>query len=139
MTKAVIKTDIIWLSEKYPQSFALQPQPLTHEKLKYILDHELIGWSVIATTTQDKPAQKQLELFKEFNFKSFNDALQYMTKVAKVCNKIPHHPRWENTYKSLKIYLSTWDSQHIITTKDIILACYMEQAFTNYSATLTTV
>ena len=45
-----------------------------------------------------------------------------MTQVAEVANQQNHHPRWENEWNVVKIWLSTHDQQNKITDQDRKLA-----------------
>lgn len=45
-----------------------------------------------------------------------------MTKVAAVANRHNHHPRWENEWNVVYIWLITHESADTITSKDIELA-----------------
>tara|TARA_Y100001968_G_scaffold174249_1_gene159682 strand:+ start:346 stop:633 length:288 start_codon:yes stop_codon:yes gene_type:complete len=58
---------------------------------------------------------------KEFEFNNFIDAFGFMSKVALLCEKMDHHPDWQNTYNKVKINLTTHDKGGI-TTNDIKLA-----------------
>jgi pterin-4a-carbinolamine dehydratase len=129
------KPDLTSLRERYPQDFPIPPDELGKEKLGLILERELVGWKLVASPLPENPSHERIELFREYIFKSFDQVLDYMLKVAPICNTLPHHPRWENTWTTLKIYLSTWDSNHIISYKDIMLARHMESLFKEYGET----
>lgn len=128
-------SDSTSLRKKYPQNFPIPPDELNEKKLQLILERELRGWELVASPIPENPSQNRIELFREYMFKSFDQVLEYMLKVAPICNTLPHHPRWENTWTSLKIYLSTWDSNHIISYKDIMLARHMENLYKDYGET----
>lgn len=40
---------------------------------------------------------------KEFQFKNFNEAFGFMTKVALLAEKMDHHPEWFNVYNKLQV------------------------------------
>ena len=61
-------------------------------------------------------------LYKRFEFKDFDEAWAFMTKVAAVANRHNHHPRWENEWNVVYIWLITHESADTITSKDIELA-----------------
>jgi len=123
------KLDLVALRKRYPQNFPIPPDKLDEEKLKLIIERELIGWEIVSSPLPENPSQNRVELFREYIFKTFDQVLEYMSTVATICNTLPHHPRWENTWTTLKIYLSTWDSDHIISYKDIMLARHMENIY----------
>ncbi len=62
---------------------------------------------------------------KTFNFKDFNEAFSWMTKVALFAEKIDHHPEWFNVWNKVTVTLTTHDSNGI-TKKDIKLAKQMD-------------
>ena len=117
------------LESRYPKDFPIPPDRISEEKLQLILDRELTEWRVARSVLPENPFVEREELYREYVFKDFDQVLEYMARVAKVCNALPHHPRWENTWNSLKVYLTTWDSIHIITYKDIMLARHMERMY----------
>jgi pterin-4a-carbinolamine dehydratase len=129
------KADLTDLRKRYPRNYPIPPDKLDKKKLLLILERELTGWQIVSSPLPENPSQIRVELFREYMFKTFDQVLEYMTKVASICNTLPHHPRWENTWTTLKIYLSTWDSNHIITYKDIMLARHMEYIYKNYGET----
>ena len=66
-------------------------------------------------------------IYKEFKFKSFNQAFGFMTRVALMAEKMDHHPEWFNVYSRVQITLSTHDCGGL-STKDIKLAKFIEKA-----------
>jgi ribonuclease HI/pterin-4a-carbinolamine dehydratase len=62
------------------------------------------------------------ELYKEFKFKDFNEAFAFMQAVAIEAEKRQHHPRWENTWNVVKIWLNTHSAGNVVTEKDRELA-----------------
>ena len=120
------------LKSPYPDRYPIPPDKLNPDKLTLILQQELTQWKVVRSPLPENPFIEREELFREYIFKNFNQVLEFMGKVAVVCNMLPHHPRWENTWTTLKVYISTWDSTHIITYKDIMLARHMERIYKEY-------
>jgi ribonuclease HI len=57
-------------------------------------------------------------LYKQFNFENFKEAWAFMTKVAALAEEHQHHPRWENEWSVVQIWLITHDSGSKITDKD---------------------
>ena len=73
--------------------------------------------------------EKNSQLYKEFTFKDFNEAFTFMQAVAVEAEKRQHHPRWENTWNTVKIWLSTHDAGDIVTDKDRALAETIDQIY----------
>lgn len=61
-------------------------------------------------------------LYKQFNFHDFKEAFAFMTRVAAAAEEQNHHPRWENDWSVVQIWLQTNDEQGAITDKDRLLA-----------------
>jgi pterin-4a-carbinolamine dehydratase/ribonuclease HI len=61
-------------------------------------------------------------LYKQFNFKDFNEAWYFMTQVAALAEAQQHHPRWENEWSVVQIWLITHDAGSTITDKDRFMA-----------------
>ena len=57
-------------------------------------------------------------LYKQFNFENFKQAWQFMEKVAKFAEDFQHHPRWENEWNVVQIWLITHEGPTKITDKD---------------------
>lgn len=61
-------------------------------------------------------------LYKQFNFADFKSAFAFMTAVAGEAERLGHHPRWENEWSVVQIWLITHDADSKITDKDRQLA-----------------
>ncbi len=61
-------------------------------------------------------------LYRQFNFEDFKEAFAFMARVAEVAESMNHHPRWENDWSVVQIWLNTHSEQGAITDKDRALA-----------------
>lgn len=61
-------------------------------------------------------------LYRKFQFRDFNEAFGFMTRVALEAEKMDHHPRWTNVWNTVEIWLSTHDAGDVVTDKDHKLA-----------------
>ena len=66
--------------------------------------------------------EKENSLYKKFEFKSFNEAFGFMSRVALIAEKMDHHPRWTNVWNTVEVWLSTHSAGDIVTEKDKKLA-----------------
>ncbi|MBL7860143.1 MAG: 4a-hydroxytetrahydrobiopterin dehydratase [Cyclobacteriaceae bacterium] len=66
-------------------------------------------------------------LKRTFQFKNFNEAFGFMTRVALIAEKMDHHPYWTNVYNTVIIELSTHDAGDVVTDKDHKLAKAIDQ------------
>ena len=65
---------------------------------------------------------------RTFQFKDFNAAFGWMTRVALMAEKINHHPEWFNVWNRVEVTLSTHDAGGL-TMRDIKLAKNMDEYF----------
>jgi 4a-hydroxytetrahydrobiopterin dehydratase len=72
----------------------------------------LVGWSEVAGRDA---------IARTFNFKDFNEAFGFMSRVALVAEKSDHHPEWRNVYRTVEVVLSTHDADGV-TARDVDLA-----------------
>ena len=57
-------------------------------------------------------------LYKQFNFENFKQAWDFMVKVAALSEEMQHHPRWENEWSVVQIWLITHEGGNNITETD---------------------
>jgi len=62
---------------------------------------------------------------RKFEFRDFNEAFGFMSRVALLAEKMDHHPEWSNVYKTVDVTLSTHDAGGV-TENDIKMATAME-------------
>jgi 4a-hydroxytetrahydrobiopterin dehydratase len=65
-------------------------------------------------------------LHKKFEFIDFDQAFEFMTRVAAIAEGVQHHPRWINEYNKVEIWLSTHSAGGAITKKDRELAASID-------------
>lgn len=68
-------------------------------------------------------------LFKQFNFENFKEAWAFMEQVAELAEESQHHPRWENEWNVVQIWLITHDAGMKITDKDHQMADAIDKVF----------
>lgn len=81
---------------------------------------QLPNWSIV-----------NQKLTRQFVFKDFVQAFDFMTKIAIVAEKMDHHPEWSNSYNTVDVELIT-HAQGCITQLDIELATQMNNRFKNH-------
>lgn len=79
---------------------------------------ELDGWSM---------ADGREAIRKTFEFRNFNEAFGFMSRVAMQAEKLDHHPEWFNVYKTVEVTLATHDAGGL-TGLDVKLAKFMNRA-----------
>ncbi|XP_035758150.1 pterin-4-alpha-carbinolamine dehydratase 2 isoform X1 [Egretta garzetta] len=96
-----------------------QPHWLTaEERSQALLDLKAAGWSELG---------ERDAIYKEFNFKNFNQAFGFMTRVALQAEKMNHHPEWFNVYSKVQITLISHDCGGL-TKRDVKLAQFIDKA-----------
>ncbi|XP_064886042.1 pterin-4-alpha-carbinolamine dehydratase 2 isoform X2 [Columba livia] len=88
------------------------------ERNQVLLDLKASGWSELG---------ERDAIYKEFNFKNFNQAFGFMTRVALQAEKMNHHPEWFNVYSKVQITLISHDCGGL-TKKDVKLAQFIDKA-----------
>jgi 4a-hydroxytetrahydrobiopterin dehydratase len=82
----------------------------------------------ISEALQDLPRWRyeQGEIFKQYKFPTFMDAIAFIDRVADRADELDHHPDLENHYNRVRVALHTWN-EDAVTEKDIALAHQIEQ------------
>ena len=65
------------------------------------------------------------EIFKNFKFDTFMEAISFIDRIAQKAEAANHHPDLENHYNRVRVALHTW-SENAVTEKDIRLAREIE-------------
>lgn len=90
---------------------------------------EMPQWRTIVGTTNDAPPRPKRELARVYKFPTYLDAMRFMAVAGEVIDRLNHHPRWENLYDQVVVYLTTWNVGHNISALDTDLARYLEDLY----------
>lgn len=93
---------------------------------------QLPDWELIISDIPGKEPLKRTEFKKVYEFTSFEDAIDFMHVASKHVSEVQHHPRWENIWRTVTVWLSTWDIGHKPSRLDIELARFLEELRRNY-------
>ncbi|KAF9335591.1 pterin-4-alpha-carbinolamine dehydratase [Linnemannia elongata] len=63
---------------------------------------------------------------RTLQFKDFNEAFGFMTRVALYADKHDHHPEWFNVYNRVEVTLATHDVQGL-SIRDVKLAQFIDE------------
>ena len=94
----------------------VERRKLSEEELKQALT-ELPGWDLLDN-----------KLHKQFKFKTFAEAIGWMTSAAIFADKTDHHPEWSNVYNRVTVDLIT-HSLYSVSSLDVNLAREMERLY----------
>jgi 4a-hydroxytetrahydrobiopterin dehydratase len=72
---------------------------------------------------------KKSSIYRKFTFKDFKEAFSFMQKVAVAAEQANHHPKWQNEYNIVEVWLSTHEAGNKITNKDRQLADAIDQIY----------
>jgi ribonuclease HI/pterin-4a-carbinolamine dehydratase len=69
-------------------------------------------------------------LYKQFNFDDFKHAWAFMQQVAELAEEYQHHPRWENEWSVVQVWLITHEGPERITDKDREMSKAIDSVYT---------
>ena len=100
---------------------------LTKNKLWQIKEREMTGG----------PGGTMRELYRVFEFKNYDEAWKFMAIInSKGIKPYNHHPRWQNTYNRVEVWLCTFNIGHQPSMRDLRLADIMEETFKGFAGRL---
>lgn len=73
------------------------------------------------------------KLTKNFEFKRFSEAVQFMNVCFEIAEIQNHHPEIYNVYKTVRISLSTHDAGNTVTQKDRNYAEQLERQLQKFN------
>lgn len=92
----------------------------------------LPDWEPVISDIPGSEPLKRTEIKRVYEFASFEDAIDFMHVASKHVTEIDHHPRWENIWRTVTIWLSTWDIGHKPSRLDIELSRFLEDLRQSY-------
>jgi pterin-4a-carbinolamine dehydratase len=107
----------------------LKIKPLDEQNLQ-ILKERLPTWQVVTRADEKGP---KTELMRKFEFKSFRDAIHFMNTAARFIDQKNHHPEWTNIWRTLIVYLTTWDIGSKPSMEDVDVAAYLDELYQAYT------
>src|SRR5713226_8968753 len=93
----------------------------SNEEIKRAIEELGSGWEL-----------KEGKIMKSFEFPSFIKAIEFVNDVAKIAEKVNHHPIITINWRTIKLSLKSFDVD-AITERDINLAKEIEKALPNSS------
>jgi pterin-4a-carbinolamine dehydratase len=106
--------------------------PVPPKQMEAIIATSLPEWRIEFSDDPGKRHYKWAELTRDFEFKSFRQAVTFMDLVAIHAEKKDHHPRLVNLHATISVYLSTWDAGHRVTKFDVAFAEHLERIYKQF-------
>jgi pterin-4a-carbinolamine dehydratase len=130
----LVKDAGMWIDKKpiaaeipYPYPL-LKIKPLDEQNLQR-LEARLPTWRVVSRLSD---RGEKIELTRTFEFESFQDLIHFMSTASRFIDRIDHHPEWTNIWRTLVVYLTTWDIGFKPSMLDVDLAAYLDDLYKNY-------
>jgi 4a-hydroxytetrahydrobiopterin dehydratase len=82
----------------------------------------LPAWRLVTT-------DGRVELTRSYEFPSFPAAIRFMAAAVEPIEALNHHPRWENAWRTVTVWLCTWDAGHRPSALDLELARTLDALF----------
>lgn len=104
---------------------------LGREELRRALLDDLSSWRLETNHHPWALGGKAEEIARIYEFTSFENATRFMAEASTRINgwRPPHHPRWENQWRVVKVWFSTWDVGCRVTALDLDAAKAMDELF----------
>ncbi len=93
----------------------------------------LPGWVPVTSELPGGQGRHRTEICKSYEFASFEDAIAFMGAAVPKIAAMQHHPRWQNIWRTVMVWLSTWDIGHKPSALDLELAAHLESLRANYA------
>jgi pterin-4a-carbinolamine dehydratase len=115
-----------------PDPLKARTIPIPWEVLETEVARELAQWRIEFSDDPTRLHYKHVELVRDFQFSSFEKAMDFMQIAAKHASETDHHPRWMNLWRTVTVWLSTWDAGHRVTALDVALARFLERKYKEF-------
>lgn len=108
------------------------PDMLTIRELEAFLN-KFKHWNIVEYEKPGNPNDTIKELYRMYEFVSYDDAIDFMKKVDEYgIRPYNHHPRIQNTYNRVEIWLCTFNVGHKPSFRDLRLAEICEDIYQNF-------
>lgn len=112
---------------------ALKPPDTLTESEEGNFLAEFPNWQLVEMDKPGATGDYMRELYRFFEFKSYEEAWKFMTKVDEYAIRpYNHHPRWQNTYNRVEFWLCTFNIGHKPSQRDVRLAKVLESIYNEF-------
>lgn len=112
------------------------PKELNGEELeKFLLEYR--DWAIIETQDLSLPQGIRRELYRVYEFPTYLLAFSFMKEVSIIAvERYDHHPRWQNAYNRVEVWLTTFNLGYKPSNKDLRLAKLFERIWQEFKTEL---
>ena len=98
-------------------------------------DIKILNIKEIKSNLKEFPGWKYAnnKITKDFTYKSFTDAINFINKLTLFCNKIDHHPDIHIYYKKVVFDLQRFSVGGKVTERDFKVAKEIERLYKDYT------
>ncbi len=114
-----------------PHCQIVLPEILNEEEINKRLE-TLPFWQIIKSEIPGKVGQYRIEIMRTYKFHDFLAVMKFMNEAKQKVDTLNHHPRWENIWINLTVFMSTIDRGYKLTSLDFEIATYLDGLFNNY-------
>jgi pterin-4a-carbinolamine dehydratase len=123
-------------SPERPSRVMATQKRLDDAEIRSQLERRLPRWELVWSPHiwgVDGYAQEVSALYA---FDAFREAVTFMTYVSPAIDawKPPHHPRWENQWKVVSVFFTTWDIGCRVTQLDLDAAVKLDELYRAFKA-----
>lgn len=117
----------VMASIRYPKPHAF-PKALSTNELNDVL-RRLDKWVLTTSLIPGQEPKTRTELMKSYQFRSFEKAMAFMESAVPFITDLNHHPRWENIFSTVVVWLTSWDIGFKPSRADIELADQLDALY----------
>lgn len=97
--------------------------------------NEYKQWRIIEEDKPGVPGDVMRQLYRVYEFSSYEMAWRFMVRVdERGIRPYNHHPRWQNAFNRIEVWLCTFNIGHKPSAKDIRLAKIFESVWEEFRA-----
>jgi len=115
---------------RYPSPAIKEPVATETEIREFMRRYP--DWQIQYRRHPTDPGAQRRGIGTTLTFRSFRDAIHFMSTAAWGIDERNHHPEWENIWKSVVIWITQFDIGGDITARNIELAEYLMSVYRPY-------
>jgi pterin-4a-carbinolamine dehydratase len=118
---------------RLPKPLDTIPRPLNENEIAEARRRISPEWKLESRADASAADGRRVEIVRAFDFgrgnAGFADAIEFMRSVVDDLNRVNHHPRWENQWVTVRVWLTTWSVGFHLTRRDFVVAEILDRRF----------